>query len=118
MKPCGSGVQPRPSRWLLAPDSSSALRAGARETAGPGFRRGLSRHLRRLFLLLLQSQLINYVQMAIDNMAQQCCSSAPAVPQSMGLFSKLDLIQVRAPRFQAGPTQPIQGAVVVRAPRH
>ncbi|KAK1339444.1 hypothetical protein QTO34_020127 [Cnephaeus nilssonii] len=42
---------------------------------------------------LPQSQLLNYMQMAIDNMAQQCCSSAPAVPKSMGLFSKLDLIQ-------------------------
>ncbi|CAK6431812.1 unnamed protein product [Pipistrellus nathusii] len=37
------------------------------------------------------SQLLSYLQMTIDNMAQQCCSSAPAVP--MGLFTKLDLIQ-------------------------
>ena len=34
------------------------------------------------------------MQKAINNMAQQCCSSAHIVPKSMGLFSKLDLIQV------------------------
>ncbi|XP_070260920.1 uncharacterized protein [Myotis yumanensis] len=39
------------------------------------------------------SQLLNYMQMAIDNMAQQCCSSDCVEPKSMGLFSKLDLIQ-------------------------
>ncbi|XP_006767683.1 PREDICTED: uncharacterized protein LOC102767692 isoform X3 [Myotis davidii] len=42
---------------------------------------------------LPQSQLLNYMQMAIDNMAQQCCSSNCVEPKSMGLFSKLDLIQ-------------------------
>ncbi|XP_036181753.1 uncharacterized protein CCDC197 [Myotis myotis] len=42
---------------------------------------------------LPQSQLLNYMQMAIDNMAQQCCSSDCVEPKSMGLFSKLDLIQ-------------------------
>ncbi|XP_036267653.1 uncharacterized protein CCDC197 [Pipistrellus kuhlii] len=40
---------------------------------------------------LPQSQLLSYLQMTIDHMAQQCCSSAPAVP--MGVFTKLDLIQ-------------------------
>lgn len=50
-------------------------------------------------------------------MAQQCCSSAPAVPKSMGLFSKLDLIQVTIPCFPGWPQpQPIQGAFVVSPP--
>ncbi|XP_059543133.1 uncharacterized protein CCDC197 [Myotis daubentonii] len=39
------------------------------------------------------NQLLNYMQMAIDSMAQQCCSSDCVEPKSMGLFSKLDLIQ-------------------------
>ncbi|XP_054423574.1 uncharacterized protein CCDC197 [Pteronotus mesoamericanus] len=39
------------------------------------------------------NQLLNYVQKAINSMAQQCCSSTRVVPKSMGLFSKLDLIQ-------------------------
>ncbi|XP_053522066.1 uncharacterized protein CCDC197 [Artibeus jamaicensis] len=42
---------------------------------------------------LPQNQLLNYVGTAINNMAQHCCSSAHVVPRSMGLFSKLDLIQ-------------------------
>nr|XP_023402398.1 uncharacterized protein LOC104845790 [Loxodonta africana] len=37
--------------------------------------------------------LLNYVQMAIDSMAQQCCPFAHGLPENMGLFSKLDLIQ-------------------------
>uniref|UniRef100_A0A8C4N2I8 Coiled-coil domain containing 197 n=1 Tax=Equus asinus TaxID=9793 RepID=A0A8C4N2I8_EQUAS len=39
-----------------------------------------------------------YVQVAIDSMAQQCCCSAHGVPESMGFFSKLDLIQMKMPR--------------------
>ncbi|KAM9201975.1 uncharacterized protein CCDC197 [Dugong dugon] len=39
------------------------------------------------------SLLLNYVQMAIDSMAQQCCPFAHGLPENMGLFSKLDLIQ-------------------------
>lgn len=53
-----------------------------------------------LFLLLfflLQNQLLNYVQMAIDSMVRQCSPSARSTPRTMGLFSKLDLIQVRTP---------------------
>ncbi|ELK27325.1 hypothetical protein MDA_GLEAN10006311 [Myotis davidii] len=49
------------------------------------------------------SQLLNYMQMAIDNMAQQCCSSNCVEPKSMGLFSKLDLIQVTPPCFPGWP---------------
>ena len=45
--------------------------------------------------LLLQKQLLSYMQMAINSMAQRCCPSAHDVPR--GLFSKLDLIQVRTP---------------------
>ncbi|XP_064147931.1 uncharacterized protein CCDC197 [Loxodonta africana] len=40
-----------------------------------------------------QNLLLNYVQMAIDSMAQQCCPFAHGLPENMGLFSKLDLIQ-------------------------
>lgn len=72
------------------------------------------------FLLLLQNQLLSYVQMAIDSMAQQCCSPACTAPQSMGLFAKLDLIQVRAPCSQAGPQLPswasAHDAFVLRPP--
>ncbi|KAF6129188.1 coiled-coil domain containing 197 [Phyllostomus discolor] len=42
---------------------------------------------------LPQNQLLNYLHTVINNMAQQCCSSARVLPKSMGLFSKLDLIQ-------------------------
>uniref|UniRef100_A0A8C0LVA2 Coiled-coil domain containing 197 n=1 Tax=Canis lupus familiaris TaxID=9615 RepID=A0A8C0LVA2_CANLF len=42
---------------------------------------------------LPQNQLLNYVQMAIDSMVQQCSPSAHSTPRTMGLFSKLDLIQ-------------------------
>ncbi|XP_070214316.1 uncharacterized protein CCDC197 [Bos mutus] len=41
----------------------------------------------------LQNELLNYVQVAINDMARQCCSTAHAVPRGTGLFSKLDLIQ-------------------------
>lgn len=100
------------SRWLLAPDHFSDLRElgpGGQGARGQGARgpgdsgRGLSRCLRLLFLLLLQSQLLNYMQMAIDNMAQQCCSSNCVEPKSMGLFSKLNLIQVTPPCFPDWP---------------
>ncbi|XP_016067956.1 PREDICTED: uncharacterized protein LOC107536648 [Miniopterus natalensis] len=41
-----------------------------------------------------QNQLLNYVRTAIDNMARQCCSFDCVVPvKTMGLFSKLSLIQ-------------------------
>uniref|UniRef100_A0AAA9SSS2 Coiled-coil domain containing 197 n=1 Tax=Bos taurus TaxID=9913 RepID=A0AAA9SSS2_BOVIN len=40
-----------------------------------------------------ENELLNYVQVAINDMARQCCSAAHAVPRGMGLFSKLDLIQ-------------------------
>lgn len=50
----------------------------------------------------LQNELLNYVQVAINDMARQCCSAAHAVPRGMGLFSKLDLIQVRTCASQAG----------------
>ncbi|XP_072616583.1 uncharacterized protein CCDC197 [Vulpes vulpes] len=39
------------------------------------------------------NQLLNYVQMAIDSMVWQCFPSAHSTPRTMGLFSKLDLIQ-------------------------
>ncbi|XP_033622700.1 uncharacterized protein CCDC197 isoform X9 [Fukomys damarensis] len=38
-------------------------------------------------------QLLSYLQVAINNMAQQCHPRAQGVPTSLGLFSKLDLIQ-------------------------
>ncbi|XP_055412502.1 uncharacterized protein CCDC197 isoform X2 [Bubalus kerabau] len=44
-------------------------------------------------LELPRNELLNYVQVAINDMVRQCCSSAHAVPRGMGLFSKLDLIQ-------------------------
>uniref|UniRef100_G3SM77 Coiled-coil domain containing 197 n=1 Tax=Loxodonta africana TaxID=9785 RepID=G3SM77_LOXAF len=44
-------------------------------------------------LNLTRNVLLNYVQMAIDSMAQQCCPFAHGLPENMGLFSKLDLIQ-------------------------
>lgn len=57
---------------------------------------------------------------AIDSTAQQCCSSARLAPKSMGLFSKLNLIQVRAPCPQAGPQLPSRAsahdAFVLRHP--
>nr|XP_035927779.1 uncharacterized protein CCDC197 isoform X1 [Halichoerus grypus] len=46
---------------------------------------------------LPQNQLLDYLQMAINNMVRQCSPSAHSTPKSMGLFSKLDLIQVRPP---------------------
>ncbi|XP_041613709.1 uncharacterized protein CCDC197 [Vulpes lagopus] len=46
-----------------------------------------------LFFFLLQNQLLNYVQMAIDSMVWQCSPPARSTPRTMGLFSKLDLIQ-------------------------
>lgn len=52
-------------------------------------------------LAFLQNELLNYVQVAINDMVQHCCS-AQAVPRGMGLFSKLDLIQVRTCALQAG----------------
>ncbi|XP_032260584.1 uncharacterized protein CCDC197 [Phoca vitulina] len=39
------------------------------------------------------NQLLDYLQMAINNMVRQCSPSAHSTPKSMGLFSKLDLIQ-------------------------
>ncbi|XP_077910464.1 uncharacterized protein CCDC197 [Halichoerus grypus] len=39
------------------------------------------------------NQLLDYLQMAINNMVRQCSPSAHSMPKSMGLFSKLDLIQ-------------------------
>ncbi|KAM5338940.1 uncharacterized protein CCDC197 [Glossophaga mutica] len=42
---------------------------------------------------LPQNQLLDYLRKVINSMAQHCCSSARVVPKSMGLFSKLDLIQ-------------------------
>ena len=52
-------------------------------------------------LAFLQKELLNYVQVAINDMVQHCCS-AQAVPRGTGLFSKLDLIQVRTCVPQAG----------------
>uniref|UniRef100_A0AC11EJN6 Coiled-coil domain containing 197 n=1 Tax=Ovis aries TaxID=9940 RepID=A0AC11EJN6_SHEEP len=52
-------------------------------------------------LELPRNELLNYVQVAINDMVQHCCS-AQAVPRGMGLFSKLDLIQVRTCAPQAG----------------
>lgn len=46
-------------------------------------------------LLLLQTQLLHYVHVAINNMVRQCSPSTHGAPKSMDLFSKLDLIQVR-----------------------
>nr|XP_025838370.1 uncharacterized protein CCDC197 [Vulpes vulpes] len=43
--------------------------------------------------VLPRNQLLNYVQMAIDSMVWQCSPSARSTPRTMGLFSKLDLIQ-------------------------
>ncbi|XP_037357913.1 uncharacterized protein CCDC197 isoform X1 [Talpa occidentalis] len=42
---------------------------------------------------LPQNQLLHYMQMTIDSMAQLCCSSVQPEPQGVDLFSKLDLIQ-------------------------
>ncbi|XP_037357915.1 uncharacterized protein CCDC197 isoform X2 [Talpa occidentalis] len=39
------------------------------------------------------NQLLHYMQMTIDSMAQLCCSSVQPEPQGVDLFSKLDLIQ-------------------------
>uniref|UniRef100_F6VQF6 Coiled-coil domain containing 197 n=1 Tax=Equus caballus TaxID=9796 RepID=F6VQF6_HORSE len=44
-------------------------------------------------LTLPENQQLNYVQVALNSMAQQCCCSAHGVLESMGFFSKLDLIQ-------------------------
>lgn len=78
-------------------------------------RRLLGEGLSCFLLLLLTS-----VQTAIDSTAQQCCSSARLAPKSMGLFSKLNLIQVRAPCPQAGPQLPSRAsahdAFVLRHP--
>ncbi|KAB1277234.1 Uncharacterized protein Cadr_000006392 [Camelus dromedarius] len=43
---------------------------------------------------LWKNQLLNHMQVAINHMAQQCCSPARGMPKSMGLFSKLNLIQL------------------------
>lgn len=81
-----------------------------------GRRRGLLGEGLSCFLLLL----LTSVQTAIDSTAQQCCSSARLAPKSMGLFSKLNLIQVRAPCPQAGPQLPSRAsahdAFVLRHP--
>ncbi|XP_005390419.1 PREDICTED: putative uncharacterized protein encoded by LINC00521 isoform X3 [Chinchilla lanigera] len=42
---------------------------------------------------LLPGRLLSYMQVAIHNMAQQCCPPAHGIPTGMGLFSQLDLIQ-------------------------
>ncbi|EPY81627.1 hypothetical protein CB1_000726096 [Camelus ferus] len=47
------------------------------------------------------NQLLNHMQVAINHMAQQCCSPARGMPKSMGLFSKLNLIQELSKRFTA-----------------
>ncbi|XP_010834523.1 PREDICTED: uncharacterized protein LOC104985834 [Bison bison bison] len=44
-------------------------------------------------LELPRNELLNYVQVAINDMARQGCSAAHAMPRGTGLFSKLDLIQ-------------------------
>ncbi|XP_042637424.1 uncharacterized protein CCDC197 [Orycteropus afer afer] len=38
--------------------------------------------------------LLDYIRLAIDNMAQRCHPAAGGLPKSMDLFSKLDLIQL------------------------
>lgn len=42
-----------------------------------------------------QSELLDYLHLTIDKMAQRCSRAAHRVPESLGLFSKLDWIKVR-----------------------
>ncbi|KAI5162407.1 hypothetical protein MUG91_G47n59 [Manis pentadactyla] len=41
----------------------------------------------------LENQLLSYMQIAINHMAQRCCFPGHSVPESLGLFCKLDLLQ-------------------------
>ncbi|KAJ8792189.1 hypothetical protein J1605_020040 [Eschrichtius robustus] len=61
------------------------------------------------------------MQTAIHSTAQQRCASAHGVPKGAGLFSKLDLIQVRTlmPRLASDlslPSASAHGAWVVSCP--
>uniref|UniRef100_A0A9L0SP76 Coiled-coil domain containing 197 n=1 Tax=Equus caballus TaxID=9796 RepID=A0A9L0SP76_HORSE len=71
--------------WSLrkSPRVGSKAAEGERGPGGPKSRT----------LTLPENQQLNYVQVALNSMAQQCCCSAHGVLESMGFFSKLDLIQ-------------------------
>lgn len=46
-----------------------------------------------LSLVLPQNLLLGYTPLPINHMAQQCCSSADGLHDSVGLFSTLDVIR-------------------------
>uniref|UniRef100_A0A8D1MXE1 Coiled-coil domain containing 197 n=2 Tax=Sus scrofa TaxID=9823 RepID=A0A8D1MXE1_PIG len=58
-----------------------------------------------------EKQLLSYMQMAINSMAQRCCPSAHDVPR--GLFSKLDLIQ----EFILDKMETVRFISLLRGPR-
>ncbi|XP_047652582.1 uncharacterized protein CCDC197 [Phacochoerus africanus] len=62
-------------------------------------------------LVLPRKQLLSYMQMAINSMAQRCCPSAHDVPR--GLFSKLDLIQ----EFILDKMETVRFISLLRGPR-
>lgn len=109
--PFGSGAQGRMRRWLLAPGCFSGL--SELETGSVDAGRGPEPSHPPLPrpppppppppLPPPADQQLSYVQVAIDSMAQQCCCSAHGVPENMGFFSKLDLIQMKTPRCPAWP---------------
>nr|XP_010986699.1 uncharacterized protein CCDC197 isoform X1 [Camelus dromedarius] len=66
-----------------------------------------------LSLLILQNQLLNHMQVAINHMAQQCCSPARGMPKSMGLFSKLNLIQ----EFMLDKMETVKFISLLKGPR-
>nr|XP_031535218.1 uncharacterized protein CCDC197 isoform X4 [Vicugna pacos] len=59
------------------------------------------------------NQLLNHMQVAINHMAQQCCSPARGVPKSMGLFSQLDLIQ----EFMLDKMETVKFISLLKGPR-
>uniref|UniRef100_A0A2K6TQU6 Coiled-coil domain containing 197 n=1 Tax=Saimiri boliviensis boliviensis TaxID=39432 RepID=A0A2K6TQU6_SAIBB len=58
-------------------------------------------------------QLLSYMQITINNMAQQCCPSAHGVPKCMSLFSKLDLIK----EFMLDKMETVRVIALLREPR-
>ncbi|XP_064342446.1 uncharacterized protein CCDC197 [Camelus dromedarius] len=59
------------------------------------------------------NQLLNHMQVAINHMAQQCCSPARGMPKSMGLFSKLNLIQ----EFMLDKMETVKFISLLKGPR-
>ncbi|XP_032143437.1 uncharacterized protein CCDC197 isoform X3 [Sapajus apella] len=77
---------------LIAASQDMQMRLDAFSQMSQAVRRSLE-SLEEDHRALVPDQLLSYMQMTINNMAQQCCPSARGMPKRMSLFSKLDLIK-------------------------